>query len=59
MAIDSMRRGSDWWCWEPPAADIRAMVGWWLVSKMAPPRAKYGRSKKGRFMRFPRIFLFN
>jgi hypothetical protein len=29
LAIDSMRLGSDRWYWEPPAADIHPMVGWY------------------------------
>jgi hypothetical protein len=39
------------------AAGGRYSCHGWLVSKMAPPRAKYGRSKKRPFHAFPAHFF--
>jgi hypothetical protein len=48
--------GSDQWL---GAAGGRYSSHGWLVSEMAPPRAKYGRSKKRSFSPFPAHFSFN
>jgi hypothetical protein len=44
MAIDSMRRGSDWWCWELPAANI-CMWNWLCWHARLPGRPSSSSNK--------------